>query len=489
MDVIVAKYAGFCPGVKRAAEIALGEAKRNSVATYGPLVHNTEMIRALEEQGVGVAENLADIGQDTIVIRSHGVGAIELEELKATGKQVVDATCPHVGRIHRIAAETDRFLIIVGDPRHPEVKGIAGWAKSGHAIVPDARAAREVSADLPVAVVAQTTFQEDEYAAILEILKKSSPTFRFTRPSARPPASASRGGGAHRKVDMMLVIGGKHSANTQKLVKICLQSGVVTHHIQTKSDVDSRWFRGVNTVGIAAGASTPEWIIREVVEMVMDTNNEGIEEVKEDTNAILEQQSKPLAVGNIVVGTVVQVNPDEVLVDVGYKMEGLVRKDELSFRKVENCAELVSVGDELEAEVTLLTDDLLELSARKAAQGKAWKVVKEAFENQTPVTGKVVEVVKGGLIVDLGLRGFMPASLVDLRFVEDLSQFVGQEVTVLVIELEKRRNKVIVSRKAYLMQEAEAKKAETLANLEEGTTVKGIVRRLTNFGAFVDIGD
>ncbi|MGI6364410.1 MAG: bifunctional 4-hydroxy-3-methylbut-2-enyl diphosphate reductase/30S ribosomal protein S1 [Bacillota bacterium] len=489
MDVIVAKYAGFCPGVKRAAEIALGEAKRNSVATYGPLVHNTEMIRALEEQGVGVAENLADIGQDTIVIRSHGVGAIELEELKATGKQVVDATCPHVGRIHRIAAETDRFLIIVGDPRHPEVKGIAGWAKSGHAIVPDARAAREVSADLPVAVVAQTTFQEDEYAAILEILKEKFPDLQVheticpaTRQRQQEVAELSR------KVDMMLVIGGKHSANTQKLVKICLQSGVVTHHIQTKSDVDSRWFRGVNTVGIAAGASTPEWIIREVVEMVMDTNNEGIEEVKEDTNAILEQQSKPLAVGDIVVGTVVQVNPDEVLVDVGYKMEGLVRKDELSFRKVENCAELVSVGDELEAEVTRLTDDLLELSARKAAQGKAWKVVKEAFENQTPVTGKVVEVVKGGLIVDLGLRGFMPASLVDLRFVEDLSQFVGQEVTVLVIELEKRRNKVIVSRKAYLMQEAEAKKAETLANLEEGTTVKGIVRRLTNFGAFVDIG-
>ncbi len=169
-------------------------------------------------------------------------------------------------------------------------------------------------------------------------------------------------------------------------------------------------------------------------------------------------------------------------------MEGLVRKDELSFRKVEDCAELVSVGDDLEAEVTRLTDDLLELSARKAAQGKSWKTVKEAFENQTPVSGKVVEVVKGGLIVDLGLRGFMPASLVDLRFVEDLSQFVGQEVTVQVIELERRRNKVIVSRKAHLMQETEAQKAETLANLEEGTTIKGIVRRLTNFGAFVDIG-
>jgi len=492
MKVIVSKYAGFCPGVKRAANIALGQARGSAghVATYGPLVHNTDMIDHLATQGVKVIEDLTHVSAETIVVRSHGVSPSEMDKLKQTGKIIIDATCPHVSRIHNIVdALENKFLVIVGDPDHPEVKGIAGWARLGVAIVPNPEAALTFITDLPVAVVVQTTFEQEKFTLILEILKQK---YRdITVYNTICPATRQRQeevAAISGQSDLMLVIGGKHSANTQKLVNICLQSGVDTHHIQSVKDVNPKWFHGVKTVGIAAGASTPEWIIREVVEMVMDTNNEGIEEVREDSNAILEQESKPLAVGDIVVGKVVQVNPDEVLVDVGHKMEGLVRKDELSFRKVDNCSDLVAVGDDLEAEVTRLTDDLLELSVKKASQGKAWKQVKEAFENQTPVSGKVVEVVKGGLIVDLGLRGFMPASLVDMRFVEDLNQFVGQEVTVLVIELERRRNKVIVSRKAYLMQEVEGKKSETLENLEEGSVVKGVVRRLTNFGAFVDIG-
>jgi len=494
VQVRVSKFAGFCPGVKRAAEMALKGAADTggSIATYGPLVHNRDMLDYLAQRGIGVVEDIKAAHQDTIVVRAHGITPAEMEALESAGKKIIDATCPFVSRIHKIASSLeDRYLFIVGDPHHPEVKGIAGWARYGCAVVPDEQTAQTVEAELPVAVVVQTTFAVDRFQRILEILKQRFADILVfdticpaTLERQREVAEISR------QSDLMLVIGGKSSANTRKLVEICLQSGVETHHIQSAADINPGWFHSKKAVGIAAGASTPEWIIREVVEMVMETNNEGIEEVKEDTNAnaILEQDSKPLAVGDIVVGKVVQVNPDEVLVDVGHKMEGLIRKEELSFRTVEHCEELVNVGDELEAEVIRLTDDLLELSVRKVTQAKAWNMVKEAFENQTPVTGKVVEVVKGGLIVDLGLRGFMPASLVDLRFVEDLSQFVGQEVTVMVIELERRRNKVIVSRKAYLMREAEEKKARTLANLKEGTVVPGIVRRLTNFGAFVDIG-
>jgi 4-hydroxy-3-methylbut-2-enyl diphosphate reductase len=492
MQILVSKYAGFCPGVKRAVDIALTEAQGNwgQVATYGPLVHNTDMINALMARGVNVVTDIEGIKEEIIVIRSHGISPDVMAALKASGKKIVDATCPCVRRIHEIAASLQgRHLIVIGDPNHAEVKGIIGWAPRDCAVVFDENTVDRIKTELPLAVVAQTTYDQHKFTDLLGILKqryKDIEVYETICPATRKrqqEAVALAG-----KADLMLVIGGTHSANTSKLVKICLQSGVKTHHIQSVNDVNPSWFDGVHTVGITAGASTPEWIIREVVRMVMDSTNEGIEEVKEDSNEILEQQCKPLAVGDIVVGKVVQVNPDEVLVDVGHKMEGLVRREELSFRKVENCSELVAVDDELEAEVTRLTDDLLELSVRKLTQSKAWKKVKEAFESQTPISGQVVEVVKGGLIVDLGLRGFMPASLVDLRFVEDLSQFVGQEVTVMVIELERRRNKVIVSRKAHLMIEVEAKKAETLANLEEGTVVKGIVRRLTNFGAFVDIG-
>lgn len=436
-----------------------------------------------------MAGDLNNLLEDTIVVRSHGVGPDVMDELNKSGKTIVDATCPYVSKIHKLASSTDRYLVVVGDPEHPEVQGIMGWTRHGAAAVQDEVSAENVQTDLPIAVVVQTTFEQDKFSSILEILRNRFEDIEVhnticTATRERQQAVAELA----RKAEVMLVIGGKNSANTSKLVNICMQSGVETHHIQNANDVHPSWFDKVNVVGITAGASTPEWIIREVMDMVEDISKEGIEVVKEGSNEILEQQSKPLSVGDIVVGKVVQVNPEEVLVDVGHKMEGIVRKDELSFRKVDNCSELVSLGDDLEAEVTRLTDDLLELSVRKLAQGKAWKTVKEAFENQTPVSGKIVELVKGGLIVDLGLRGFMPASLVDMRFVEDLNQFVGQEVTVLVIELDRRRNKVIVSRKAFLMQEVEGKKSDTLNNLEEGSVVKGVVRRLTNFGAFVDIG-
>lgn len=492
MRLVVSKYAGFCPGVQRAVELTLeqGKGRPGQVATYGPLVHNPQMIEHLKGLGIRTLGDLSSVPEDTIVIRSHGVSPQVMAALQATGKTIVDATCPFVRRIHSIVDSLqDRFLIIIGDAQHPEVQGILGRAPRGAAVAADEETARQVQADGPVAVVVQTTFDQEKLEPITAVLREKFPDVEIhnticlsTRDRQREVAELARDS------DLMLVIGGANSANTGKLVAICKGSGVETHHIQTAKDVLPQWLERASAVGIAAGASTPDWIIREVVDVVMENSNEGIDEVREDSTEVIEEQSKPLAVGDIVVGKVVQVNPDEILVDVGTKMEGLIRKEELSFRKLESCADLAQVGQELEAEVTRLNEDLFELSVRKLTQSKAWKIVKEAFETQQPVSGPVVEVVKGGLIVDLGLRAFMPASLVDLRFVEDLSQFVGQTVTVLVIELERRRNKVIVSRKAQLMQEQEGKKAETLAQLEEGTTVKGIVRRLTSFGAFVDIG-
>lgn len=488
MKVIVSKHAGFCPGVRRAVELAIEAAGSGKVYTWGPLVHNREMLEHLAAKGIEVAAEPPANG--VTVIRSHGVSPQELEQLEQAGSRLVDATCPFVAKIHAIVRDlsSDIHLVVVGDSQHPEIRGIVGWAPGQVSVIDDPEQAQALDVAPPVVVVVQTTFNADLFRSIADILAQRVPG-AVVHDTICPATTDRQREVAELagKCQLMLVVGGKNSANTNKLAEICRQSGVSTHHIQSAQDVDPEWFKGVEAVGITAGASTPEWIIREVVEMVMETNNEGIEE-KEETTEILDQETKPLAVGDIVVGTVVQVNPDEVLVDVGHKMEGIIRKEELSFRKVEQCSELVENGDSLEAEVIRLSEDLLELSVRKVAQAKSWKEVREAFENQTPVTGKVVEEVKGGLIVDLGLRGFMPASLVDLRFVEDLSQFVGEEVTVLVIELERRRNKVIVSRKAYLMQQAEEQKKKTLSTLEEGSVVRGIVRRLTSFGAFVDVG-
>ncbi len=494
MKVILSKHAGFCPGVRKAVDTATDAAREEKVFTWGPLVHNSEMLAYLEKSGIRPITELPESG--VVVIRSHGIGRRQWEELEASDCRLLDATCPHVARIHTIVRQLppQTQLVVVGDCNHPEIQGIVGWAQGAVSFVNSIKEAEALKVGAPSAVVVQTTFNRDRAEEILCLLHEKQPEIEIYKTIC--PATELRQQEAaelSRNTEMMLVVGGKNSANTAKLVEVCRQSGVITYHIETAKELDPRWFHGVDSVGVTAGASTPDWIIREVVDMLTEINNEEMgeekkEENQEESQEALEQQTKPLAVGDIVAGTVVQVNPEEVLVDVGYKMEGIIRKDELSFRKVEQCSDLVSTGDSLEAEVTKLTEDLLELSVRRASQDKAWQEVREAFDNQLPVTGKVVEEVKGGLIVDLGLRGFMPASLVDLRFVEDLSQFVDQEVTVMVIELERRRNKVIVSRKAHLMQQVEEEKKKTLETLEEGNTVKGIVRRLTSFGAFVDVG-
>ena len=491
MKVLVSKYAGFCPGVKRAVGLALNHANQGErISTWGPLVHNRETVDYLKEHGVDSTERLEN-AHETILIRSHGISPMVRAELHESGKQIVDATCGYVLRIHRLVEQLSQkgyWLVIVGDPLHPEIVGITGWSGSRYSIVANLQEAELLLVPEPIAVVVQTTFSADDFQQIATALENKYPDIRIHNTIC--PATRERQAeiaDLAAQVNLMLVIGGKHSANTKKLINICQETGVKTHHIESTADIQTLWFQDCFRVGIAAGASTPEWIIREVVEMVEEFKNDGLEE-REAAVDSLDQETRPLGVGDIVVGKVVQVNPDEILVDVGYKLEGLIRRDELSFRKVDNCAELVQAGDQIEAEVICSSDDLLELSVRKLAQHKAWKGVKDAFENQTPVSGKVVEVVKGGLIVDLGLRGFMPASLVDLRFVEDLSQFMGQEVTVMVIELEKRRNKVIVSRKAWLQQQSEVEKKVTLEKLQEGSTVKGVVRRLTGFGAFVDLG-
>ena len=520
MKIILSKHAGFCPGVRQAVEIATGAAETEKVFTWGPLVHNREMLAYLEKTGVKPITQVPDKG--VVVIRSHGIGRRQRAELEASGCRLLDATCPHVARIHNVVRELppETHLVVVGDRDHPEVEGIVGWAQGRVSIINNSEEAETLEVEALSTAVVQTTFNRGRAEEILSLLQQKHPDMEIFKTIC--PATELRQQEAaelSRKAQLMLVIGGKNSANTAKLVEVCRQSGVNTHHIETAKDIDPGWFNGVESVGITSGASTPDWIIREVVDMVTETKNEEMgEEKKEETQETpeqetpeqetpeqetleqetpeqetpeqetLEQETKPLAVGDIVAGTVVQVNPEEVLVDVGYKMEGIIRKEELSFRKVEQCSDLVSNGDSLEAEVIRLSEDSLELSVRRAAQDKAWQEVREAFDNQLPLTGKVVEEVKGGLIVDLGLRGFMPASLVDLRFVEDLGQFVDQEITVMVIELERRRNKVIVSRKAYLMQQVEEDKKKTLETLEEGNTVKGIVRRLTSFGAFVDVG-
>ncbi|HZK18404.1 MAG TPA: bifunctional 4-hydroxy-3-methylbut-2-enyl diphosphate reductase/30S ribosomal protein S1, partial [Clostridia bacterium] len=317
-----------------------------------------------------------------------------------------------------------------------------------------------------------------------------------------------------KKSDVMIVVGGRESANTKKLTELCRSEGTPTYQVETAAQIKPEWFKNVRIAGVTAGASTPDWIIEEVErrmkeleeingsEEEMDGSEEETNTLEEEVNASEEEvdtseeemqeavQAEPLRHGDIVKGVVVHVGEDEVLVDVGAKSEGVIPLRELSCYQVDSPQELIQQGDEIEVFVIKTEDNEGRplLSKERADAEKAWDVLEDVLQSGEAIDGTVREVVKGGVLVDVGIKAFLPASLVERGYVEDLSKYLGEKIQARVIELSKPKKKIILSRKAVLDEEYELNKEKLLASLEEGQVVHGEVRRLTNFGAFVDIG-
>lgn len=273
MEVTVAKSAGFCFGVKRAVEMVYQEAEKDrKVYTLGPIIHNEQVVADLQQKGVGVLESVEDIKEEgiTIIIRSHGVGRETLEALQKKNVQIVDATCPFVKKIHNIVQEKQQEgygIIVVGNASHPEVEGICGWCKKECIVVETPQDA--VKCTFPpgkkVCVVAQTTFNYKKFEDIVDILSKKSYDILIMNTICNATEERqTEAGTIARLSDAMIVIGGKHSSNTQKLYEICKAECLDTHFIQTLDDLDLNLFQSFRSVGITAGASTPNNIIKEV---------------------------------------------------------------------------------------------------------------------------------------------------------------------------------------------------------------------------------
>lgn len=272
-NVILAKTAGFCPGVKRAVDLAYGQAGKSNVYTYGPIIHNEEVVNDLERKGVHVAENIEDIPQGldaTVIIRSHGVSRHEVEAISQRGAEVIDATCPFVKRIHRIVEEEGRAgrdIVIIGDPKHPEVSAICGWCVTDTTVIQNEQEAMDFSpkSGHPVAVVSQTTFNYNKFKYLVEILFKKGYDIKCVNTICN--ATEERQTEACKiaaLVDAMIVIGGRSSSNTQKLYEISKKECRNTYYIQTLKDLDVSVLCELDSVGITAGASTPNNIIEEV---------------------------------------------------------------------------------------------------------------------------------------------------------------------------------------------------------------------------------
>ncbi len=495
MPVRVAKNAGFCMGVRRAVMEALKAAEsEQSLVSFGSLVHNPAVIERLEQAGVHSIERPADAAGKTVVIRSHGVSPAVYEELRQNALRLIDLTCPFVKRLHDTVAEYSRdgsSVILVGQADHPEVIGTIGWCKGTVYTVPDA----ETAACLPqmdrALAVSQTTLPQEQWERIVPILREHVRELEVRQTICT--ATVLRQNEARElagQVDAMLVVGGHISANTRKLYETCRRICPRTLLVERAADIPSGFANiGFESIGITAGASTPDWSLKEVVTRM--TDKEQMEQTlpaeeaeKNSFMADVEATLVRIRPGQTVTGTVVQITDDEVCVNIGFKSDGLIKREDL-------VTENVQMGDEIEVEVVKVNDgegNVL-LSQRNVLTRKAFTDLLAKYEAGEAVDGVGKEVVKGGLIANVdGIRAFVPASQLSNRYVEKIGEFVGQPMKLKIIEVDEQKRRVVASRKAVIKEEAAAKKQEIWGKLHEGDVIKGIVRRLTDFGAFVDIG-
>lgn len=500
-EIKVAKSAGFCFGVKRAIEMAYQAIEKNQpIYSYGQLIHNKTVTDDLQKKGLQIVENLDNIENGTLLIRSHGVGKALYEQAEEKGLQILDGTCPFVKKIHEIVHQKqaeEKGILIVGDGTHPEVQGIAGWCEDA-IIVADETAAEniEIFTNKTYAVVVQTTYRQSKFDNILQILQNRGVQIEIHNTICSATETRQKETELlSQEMEKMIVIGGKNSSNTQKLVEICKKNCKNTVHIETICDLVLNNFENNDKIGITAGASTPPAIIKEVVGTMSEAlenavqNLGGSEEVS--FAQMLEESLVTLHTGDVVKGTVIQIVNEEVSVNLGYKSDGVISRGEFSSDPTVVPSKTVQPGDEIEVFVVRVNDGdgNVMLSRKRIEAQKGMEEIEAAYNDKAVVTGTVTQVVKGGLIAVVnGVNVFIPSSQVSNRFIEDLSVFNGQELEFNIIEMDRVKRRIIGGRKALVEQEIAAKRAALFETIQAGTKVNGTVSRLTDFGAFVDLG-
>lgn len=514
MRVILAKTAGFCFGVDRAVNMAYELANSGArAATLGQLIHNSLVTDDLAAKGVRIISSPAEAQQgETVIIRAHGVAAEVYEELKGTGAEICDATCPFVKKIHRIVAENsgeDTEVFIAGDPNHPEVIGIKGHCKGDVNIFNSEAELDEIikndgkNYDKRIIAVSQTTFSQKVWKICKEKIKKYYTNAKIfdticfaTRKRQDEAALISK------QSDMMIIIGDRHSSNTAKLKAVCSEN-CDTYLVERAAELNTINFSHCATVGVTAGASTPSAIIKEVLfamsEIVNETTNIQVEEVPSevavaedmDFSAALEESLNNMSTDQRVKGVVMGITPTEIQVDIGRKHAGFVPMDEYSADPNADAAKELKVGDTLDL-IIMKTNDAegtVMLSKRRFDAQKAWTDIIAAEEDGRVLEGTVAEVIKGGiLVVSGGVRIFIPASLATERKDEPLEDLLKKTVKFRIIEVNKQRRRAVGSIRAVLKDMRKEAAEAFWAQAEVGQKYHGVVKSMTNYGAFVDIG-
>lgn len=500
MKVEVAKTAGFCPGVKRAVDL-VEEAAQSGVltVTYGPIIHNHHVVERFAEMGVSQVDSFSEVQPGTqVVIRSHGVARAVYEGLAEREAVIIDATCPYVKRIHNIVSAQEakgRIPIIIGIRSHPEVEAIAGWCRNPQVFENAEELEKWLSEkperkNLPLIMVSQTTSTEKLWKNCTESIKKLCTNFEiFDTICSATEKRQNEAARLAERCESMIVIGDRNSSNTKRLREICSEVCSHTCLIDSGAELSAADYIGRSSVGITAGASTPQWIIKEVYNIMSDEIK--TEATEESFDQLLEQYDKSLNTGDKVTGVVTEITPTEIAVDLGTKHAGYIPYSEVSDDPNVKPEEVFQVGQEIEVYVTRVNDaeGTVALSKKKLDAQKNWEEIETACQEKTVVEGYVSEQNKGGVVARVkGIRVFIPASQTGIPKNGDMGTLVKTNVQLKITEVNRPRKRVVGSIRAVAAEARKAAAEKIWAEIEVGKKYQGVVKSLTSYGAFVDIG-
>lgn len=511
MSITVAENAGFCFGVRRAVDcmdglLRCGKAK---IYTYGRLIHNDVYNRQLDKAGVSVimdtaqaaaaAELCTPEAPAVVVIRAHGIESAASERLLSLaqshpGFTVEDMTCPFVSRIQKIAEENSgdgKLFIVIGSREHPEVKGIISCIRGEYAVFSGSEelasfAFADTDTQKQVVMVAQTTQKLDEWKKCQQIIEKVytnrlifDTICNVTENRQTETAELSR------RCDVMIVIGGRDSSNTAKLYEIAKGNCPDTRLIGCAEELCVDFSVKKSRIGIAAGASTPSGIIQEVVSKM---NNEI---TAENFEQMLNDSFKTLNTGDTVRGTVTNISANEIHLDLGAKVTGVIMRDQITDDPAAKLEDMFHVGDEIDAFVIKVSDveGMATLSKKRVDLIRNWQLIVDAYNSGAILEGKVVEAVRGGVLVLIsGVKVFVPSRFSGLAKDADLSVLIGNTVKVKIVDINAERRHAYASIRAAASEHRHEIEEEFWNSIEIGKHYEGTVKNMTTYGAFVDIG-
>ena len=494
--ITLAKRAGYCFGVRRAVQMAEENATLdNPLYAAGPLIHNRHVIQDLRKRGVITAETLSEIPDGArVIIRAHGVPPEDIAALRRKGCTVLDATCPYVARIHKIAEEESkkgRAVLIFGKAGHPEVVGIAARCKTP-LIAETKEDLMEILkkwSKFPLSVVCQTTFQKEICLEFVNIVKNTCNSAQiFDTICKATDLRQSEAQALALRSDFAVVIGDPSSSNSQSLYKLCAAYCPKVQFVQDAGELDLTGLTRAQHGFVTAGASTPDRIIEEVYRNMTDEIKTNSAESFEE---LLEQSLKTLHTGEKVTGVVTAINATDITVDLGVKQAGYIPTTELSDDPTYVVADNIHVGDEVEAFVVRVNDveGWIMLSKKRLDAVKNWEVLEAAVESKEPMEGIIVDQNKGGVVALVkGIRVFIPASQTGLPREASFDSLMKTTQKLRITEVNTQRHRVVGSIKALLNESRKEAQAKIWETIEVGMKYQGVVKSFTSYGAFVDIG-